>query len=494
MKNFNHILWIFIFLSCAAVTGFSQEERPDNGSTDYRVEIFGSAASKDLTPFHIVSNRYGRVPLRAGNGFVQAGVFHRYQSKGLHSEAGVDLVTVTPRDRKAYVEQVYVAVGYKWLHLTVGSKEHTVSLWDGELSSGDLVHSSNARPIPEVNVSIPRFTTLPRSKGLLHIKGNFAVGRSFDEKFLAPFNNGKQYYLKHVLWHHKSVFLRLLDTRHHFPLTATVGFRHPAQWGGTSTSPAEGTQPHSLKDFLRVVMGRSGGKDASLISQQNVLGNHYGSYDFKIGYLSPLFDLQVYRQHFFDDASGMEFHNAPDGLYGIQANVHHFMFVQKVVLEYLYTRNQSGPFHYIVYDHSEYPGFGGGNDNYYNNEEYTTGISYFNRSIGSPLITSPEYNRNGRLGFRNNRVRAWHIGLSGYLSGQVAYRILLTHAEGWGTHGVPWLKKTTDFSCAASLSYGHPRLEGWRFSAEVAADRGPVYGNNAGFALSVRKTGILKRW
>jgi hypothetical protein len=493
MKKFNRIVWIFILISCAS-TGFSQEKHLDNGSINYRVEVFGSAATKDFTPFHIVSNRYGTVPLTAGNGFMQAGVFHHYQSKGLHCEAGLDLVVVTPRYRNAYVQQAYVAAGYKCLNLTIGSKAHYTSLWNQHLSSGDLVHSANARPIPEINISIPRFTTVPYTKGILHFKGDFAVGRSFDEKFLEPFNNGKPHYINHVLWHHKSIFLRLLDTRHHFPLTATIGFRHHAQWGGMSTNPAEGVQPHSFKDFLRVVLGRSGGSDASLSSQINVLGNHYGSYDFKIGYLNPLFDLHVYKQHFFDDASGMEFYNYPDGLYGIQANLHHFMFIHKIVLEYLYTKDQSGPIHHIDFDHSEYPGIGGGSDNYYNNGEYTTGISYFNRSIGSPLITSPEYNRDGRLGFKNNRVRAWHIGVSGYLSGQVAYRILLTNAEGWGTHSKPFLKKTTDFSCAAKIFYCHPRLEGWQFSGEIATDQGPTYGNNPGFALSVSKTGILKKW
>ena len=73
----------------------------------------------------------------------------------------------------------------------------------------------------------------------------------------------------------------------------------------------------------------------------------------------------------------------------------------------------SGPLHFIEFDHDKYPGYGGGADNYYNNGEYTTGASYFNRSLGSPFLISPEYNKNGLLGFRHNRVRAWHLGISG---------------------------------------------------------------------------------
>lgn len=492
MKNLNYILLI---LMTYIIPCLSQNNESFYGTTDYRIEAFGSASTNDYTPFWIVNNRYGVVPLDAGNGYLRAGAFHQQTTgNGLRWGAGLDIVASTPRYRNVYIQQIYAEIGYQCLNLTIGSKENYTSLWDRNLSSGDMVHSPNARPIPEINISVPRFTTVPYTKGILQFKGNFAAGRSFDTDFLKPFDNEKQDYIKNTLWHHKSLHLRILDPNGHFPLTAAIGIRHYAQWGGTSTDPEKGIQPHSLKDFMRIVLGRSGGKESTLSAQTNVLGNHYGSYDIKIGYLNPLFDIHLYKQHYFDDPSGMELYNLPDGLYGIQVNMADFPLISKVVFEYLYTKNQSGPVHYIIFDHSEYPGFGGGRDDYYNNEEYTTGTSYFNRSIGSPLITSPDYNKNGKLGFQNNRIRAWHIGLNGFLSGQVSYQILMTNSEGWGTTNSPFLKKTTDFSCAAKISYCHPHLEGWLFSGEIATDQGSIYGDNLGFALSVSKKGLLKRW
>ncbi|MDR1337392.1 MAG: capsule assembly Wzi family protein [Tannerella sp.] len=492
MKNLIHTL---LLCTLCARPCLSQNDGSARGTTDYRIETFGSAATGDRTPFWIVSNRYGAVPLEAGNAYLRAGVFHRQPAgNGLRWGAGLDAIAVTPRYRNVYIRQIYAEIGYKCLNLTAGSKENYTSLRDGNLSSGDLVHSSNARPVPEINLSVPRFTTVPYTKGSVQFRGDFAFGRSFDTGYLKAFNSvSRQHYINSVLWHHKSLHARFLDPRGHFPLTLTAGLRHHAQWGGTSTDPKEGVQPHSVKDLVRIVLGRSGGEDASLSAQKNVLGNHYGSYDLEIGYLHPLFDLHAYKQHYFDDPSGMELYNLPDGLYGIQVDMAHFPLINKIVLEYVYTKNQSGPVHYIIYDHSEYPGFGGGRDDYYNNEEYTTGVSYFNRSIGSPLITSPEYNRNGTTGFQNNRIRAWHAGISGYFSGQVAYRLLLTRSEGWGTPTKPFLKKTADFACAAKISCCHPRLEGWLFSGEIAADRGSIYGNNTGFALSISKSGLLKR-
>lgn len=464
-----------------------------NVSAEYHIEMFGSAARGKYTPFWMVSNQYGAVPLQAQNAYLRAGVFHNQSfHNGLHWSVGADLLAATPRHKTVYVQQLFTSLQYKCLNLTIGSKENYASLWDKALSSGDLVQSPNARPIPEINLSVPKFTTVPFSKGRLHFRGNIAHGRSFDSRYLKSFVNEKTTYVENVFWHHKSLHIRIIDPENKFPLFAVAGIRHYAQWGGTSTNKELGKQPQSLKDFIRIFFAKSGGEDASLSDQINVLGHHYGSYDVQLGYLNALFNIFIYKQHFFEDTSGMELYNFPDGLYGVQVDFQNFSLINKLVAECLVTRHQSGPVHYILFDHTKYPGYGGGSDNYYNNGEYTTGSSYFNRGIGSPLLTSPEYNDNGALGFQSNRVRAFHIGFQGYLSKQVSYRILATSSENWGTLHRPFLKKKDNLSCGAKISYCHPRMEGWLFSGEIAADYGAMYGNNAGLSLSIKKIGTIK--
>jgi hypothetical protein len=325
---------------------------------------------------------------------------------------------------------------------------------------------------------------------LLQLRGDFAVGRSFDTDYLKYAYNDGPYYVNDVLWHHKSLHIRFLDSENDNPFSAVIGMRHHAQWGGTSTNPAVGDQPHSFKDFLRIVGGSSGGESATLSDQINVLGNHFGTYDIKLGYLNPKLDVHIYKQHLFDDVSGMELFNLSDGLYGLQANIHDFTWINKIVLEYLNTSYQSGPLHYIQYDHSLYPGYGGGADSYYNNGDYNTGVSYFGRSLGSPLITSPEYNEKGWIGFQNNRVKAYHAGVSGRLSSQVAYRMLVASIDNLGTTGRPFLTRKQAYAGSLRLTYCHPRLEGWQFSAEIAADRGTMYKDNMGINLSIKKIGF----
>lgn len=181
--------------------------------------------------------------------------------------------------------------------------------------------------------------------------------------------------MKNVLWHHKSFFFRIKDTENNFPLSFTAGVQHFAQWGGTSTNPRIGKQPQSFKDFIRVVFGQKGGDDATASDQINVLGSHYGSYDFKLSYTQKDWGGHFYYQHYFNDKSGMEFANKTDGLWGIQVDLPTIPWLNKIVAEYLVTMNQSGPMHFITFDRDKWKGGrGGGNDDYYNNGEYRTGF------------------------------------------------------------------------------------------------------------------------
>ncbi|MDR2764771.1 MAG: capsule assembly Wzi family protein [Tannerella sp.] len=471
------------------------EEKADY--TMFRIKTSGVLSTNGQTPFWMVSNRYGVVPLEAHNGCLQAGVFHRQPlGAGWEWSAGADLVTAVPRYRTVYVQQLFGALTYRWLSLSIGSREgrrhYSQSLVDPRLSSGDMGISSNARPVPEINLYVPRFITLPYTGGWLQGKGNFAVGRSFDSEYLKSFIRPDQFYVKDMLWHHKSLYVRIKDTENAFPFTMTLGLRHLVQWGGVSTDPKTKVhmQPRSFKDFIRIVLGESGGANATSSDQINVLGSHYGTYDIHLGYEKESLALKAYHQHFFDDASGMELLNGMDGLWGIQADFPHFAYLRKVVLERLVTLNQSGPFHFIDYDHDKYPGYGGGGDDYYNNGEYPAGHAYFNRGVGSPLLVSPEYNTDGTPGFKHTRIRAWHLGAEGALTPALSYRILLSSIESFGRPYRPTLKKMTGTFFLADFSYAFPK--DWTLSVALAVDRGSLPGNHTGCSISVAKQGLIR--
>lgn len=445
-----------------------------------------------------MSNRQGTVPADANNGFLRAAAFHQQDiGHGFSWGGGLDGIVTTSRYRNLYIQQLYAELHYKCLSLHVGSKEVDSAFGlDSRLSTGDVIRSNNARPIPGIELSVPQYATIPKSKGWLQAKGNISVGRSFDNAYLSQWTNGQQVYVKHVLWHHKSFHFRVKDTKGSFPLSAEIGIQHIAQWGGTSTDPKIGEQPHSFKDFIRIFCGQKGGDNATLSDQINVLGSHHIAYDFRLSYTFKDWEIQGYHQHLCYDKSGLELYNGTDGLWGIQLSFpRHFPWIDRVVVEHFTTMNGSGPFHYIWFDHDKHPGRGGGGDNYYNNEEYVSGNTYFNQSIGSPLLPSPIYNTDGKLGFKSNRVRDWHVGISGRLSTHIAYRLLTTVMNSYGTPFEPYLHERKGVSMLAEVTYTHPRLSGWEFTGSAATDTGDVFNDKStGFSLQVSKRGLLKKW
>jgi hypothetical protein len=497
---------IRLFLVCSMLAtaffyGFAQENETggdgeDADYTRFRVMSAGVLSANGQAPFWITANRYGVVPLADYSACLQAGLFHRQPlGRGWEWRAGLDVVAAAPRYRKVYVQQLFGELTYRRLGVSLGSRSdphYSQSLLDPLLSSGDMGISTNARPVPEINLHVSRFTVLPFTGGWLQGKGNFAAGRSFDTDYLTSFVRPDQFFVRDMLWHHKSLYLRVKDTEGTFPVSMTLGVRHLAQWGGVSTDPqaAVRTQPHSFKDFLRIVLGRSGDEQATVSDQINVLGSHYGTYDYHFHYEGEKFAVTAYHQHFFDDASGMELNNGSDGLWGVQAAFPQFPLVRKVVVERLLALNQSGPFHFIDYDHGKYPGYGGGADDYYNNGEYPTGHAYFNRGMGSALFVSPEYNADGTPGFKHTRIRAWHLGAEGNLGAAFSYRLLCSTIESFGRPYRPTLKKLTDTSFLAELSHTLPTA--WKFSVSLAADRGSLLGNQSGCSLSVVKWGFIR--
>ena len=224
----SRILYVISFITVLlnSTQSIAQTDEFEN-TTSYKAEVFGSADTGSNTPFWMVSNRYGLVPLDANNGYLNLGVAHQQTfGKGFRWGAGLNVVAAAPRHHNVFIHQVYAELGYRSLLLTVGSKENRHSLWDHALSSGDMVQSTNARPIPEINLSMPTFSIVPLTKGWMQVKVDFAVGKSFDSGYLSHFANANQTYIEDVLWHHKSFYIQIKDTRNDFPLSGIVGVQH----------------------------------------------------------------------------------------------------------------------------------------------------------------------------------------------------------------------------------------------------------------------------
>ncbi|MCH5327792.1 MAG: hypothetical protein J1E02_02130 [Coprobacter sp.] len=479
-RNKNIIVFFLWFLSQISVAQFALE---------YDVEANAIAGNGGYAPFYLMNNRQGLVSFRPNNGYLRAGIHKNMESGKRFSYAfGFDMVGAYGRDAPVYVQQLYGELKYRCLGLSVGAKEMGNVMANDRLSSGSMIWSGNARPIPQVRLGIPHFVKVT---DWLQLKGEISYGAFLENRYQDKHRFDNSMYTRNVLYHRKYVMFKFEKDR---PFYGIVGVDMAAQFGGTNYNNV-GTDKtirfrSDLAAFMRVFVPLSGTESDPGIDQINVVGNHVGSYWLEVGYKQKEWNTRAYYEHYFDDHSGMGFRNKLDGLWGIEFSTPHRWPVTGFVFEVMNSTHQSGPFLWDKTD--EIPVQVSGGDYYYGHVCYN-GWTHQGHTIGTPFITSPGYNTDGYLGFKNSRSRAFHVGADGYIVPELTYRVLVGHQRGWGNPYVPFTHISHEFSTLIDFDYRPKKWQGWKFNLSGAFDKGTLFGDNWGIQFGVRKEGTLFR-
>jgi hypothetical protein len=344
---------------------------------------------------------------------------------------------------------------------------------DSSLSSGGLLWSGNARPMPKVSIMVPKYTAVPFTRGYLEFKGGISHGWFGDNQFV-----------KDSWLHHKYFYLQLGGR---LPVHIHYGFQHFAQWGGESTDSNIGKLPQSFSDFMRVFFADHGDENAINSERLNALGNHLGSRNFGIDIDFSRVKAGVYWQTIFEDSSGREFKNIKDGLWGIYFHSKDKnRLINGAVYEFINTTDQSGPIDSYSDNKEMWPV---GNDDYFNNGIYPFGWTYHNMVIGTPLITSPavlKVTNSGHEYIWNNKVICHHIGLEGKHR-DLHYKLFATYYLNYGTNSYPFESAIPQYSFLLQAQIVDKLPWGMSASLAIGVDHGELYGNNAGFRISLLK-------
>lgn len=499
---------IGIVLSMTSVLCAAQPEQPDSlpappasseGSDSiyrYSVELNGAASTGEHTPFWLANNRFGLSSIKKTNGYLRASFFREERrDKPFSWDFGVDLAVAGGYTSTFIIQQLYGAVHYRCLDLSVGSRESTSGMVNPELSSGDLLFSANARPIPQARLGIERYTYIPWTKNLLAVKGYISLGAFTDQdwQYTAVGPSGRR--SKHVLFHSKGLFLRW-GNPDRSPITVEGGLEMAAQWGGTIYLPDGQVikMGHGLKDLWKIIVptGADQTGNPTLAGEvSNVAGNHVGQWSAAVGYHkkgSP-WGARIYYEHFFEDHSMMFFDYVwKDMLLGVEIDLPDNPVVSKFVYEYINTRDQAGP---VYWDHTpEIPEQVSGQDEYYNHAFYP-GWQHWGMGIGNPLLISPVYNTDGTLEFRHNRIKGHHFGWQGSPLPSLQYRVLLSLTRSWGSYPLPTPEVERNFNALLELTWSPAKLNGWRGRLGIGADGGGLLGRSFGAMLTISKTGWL---
>lgn len=470
------------FFICFCFASHSQDKETINLTT--KIESAGIFSDGDNAPFWLINNNYGIGSINENNQYLRASVIgDKMISDRWSISAGADIVGANNFESNFYIQQLFADMKYRDLFVSVGMKEREVPFKNMRLYSGSMTLSNNARPIPQIEAGFSDFVTIPYTNNLVQIKGGISYGFFPDNKYKVK-HAGDGNYAKNVLYHRKYAFFKFEKNS---PWSFIFGLEMDTQFGGDFYKKGKYVydSPTKFMDFMRVLVPMSGGSDSNDADKVNIAGNVYGSWHFIFNYQKEKYAIKAYHEHFFEDHSGLFFKNMPDGIYGFEFNLKKKAPLSSVLFEWVYTKNQSGPF---LWDKTpNIPIQVSDGDNYYNHVDYIS-LSNYGYTLGNPLMTSPIYNDDKTLLIRNARIVAYHLGLGGDITNDLRYRLLLTHSQSWGTSFIPSRNIRNQFSSLLEVDYRPSKLKGWTFGGALAYDDSPVVGNNLGFQLKLSKT------
>ena len=512
-----------VMVIVAELTGtevMSQETKNISGilhNINYGVEM-QATMSHNKTPLWLNANKYGLSSLDETNGYLRASLSRPLSADSAYRWGmgwGADLAVPYNFTSNFVIQQAYVEG--RWLKgtLTVGSREWKMELKNNELSSGSQTLGRNARPVPQVRVALPDYWEIPFTRGWLSLKGHIAYGMMTDDNWQHDVTGRRSRYADNVLYHSKAGYLRIGNDYRFCPVSLELGLEMASTFGGTAYrqdtdgSMVKVENATNLRALWQAFM--PGGAEANETMYKNIEGNHVGSWLIRFNYKADRWGLSVYADKFFEDQSSMfqlDYNGYGEGeewdqkkkrkyilydfkdiMLGMELNMDYEYWIQNVVLEYMYTKYQSGPVYHdrtiSISDHV------GGKDDFYNHSVFT-GWQHWGQVMGNPLYRSPIYNSDGTIMVENNRFMAFHLGISSTIR-NFHYRLLGTWQDGLGTYLIPFTKKQQNVSLLAEATYRFAgKLEGWSLTGACGADFGKILGDNSGFQLTIAKKGILR--
>ena len=393
LQNNLILFWLFLFILNKPL--FSNQP-----NSIYIQTYFANNTNK---PFWMKSNRWGVNP---GNSI---GLNFNYNSSKFNFLRFKGNIVKT--DNNFQIIEGNFSLAIKNYQIKIGKTKYLHGLANHDLSSGSLILSKNAEPIPKILIENidPFIFEINATKFLI----NAGLSHGMIEK-------GD--YISQPQIHEKWLYLKIKNNN----LSLHLGLVHNAVFGGETIE--FGLLPSTAKDFIRVFFVQNGDENAPQNENINSLGNHLGIWDLGLSINSKNYNFTTYLQHLFEDQSGARWLlNWQDNLYGviIEDKLKRF-FIHKINIEFLYTLNQSG-----VNEVSENTY---GWDDYYNHYIYLSGWTNKGKSIGTPFAVLGSNGAREYIHVENNRIKAIHLGISGSLHPKISFRHLSSYSINYGNY------------------------------------------------------------
>ena len=476
-----------IMFAFAGMTFQSFTMKGNNDTIFYNIETTATFSGGEHTPFWLASNKHGLGTPEINNGYVRAMVGKPLQPEKKFSWGATgDITTGWHQPGVFRVQQLFAEMKYRALWISAGSKEWFSPYNNPRLSTGDLLFSGNALPIPQLRIGTYGFAPFWGCNGWFSMKAYAAYGFFTDSKWQKNWVMKNTKYATGVLYCSRGVWFKF-GREDKFPLTGEFGVELGTQFGG-KIHWGDGKvlrMPQKFIDWIKAFIPLEGGKDTPEDEQTNVQGNVNGEYTVAINYsINPDCKIKLYYEHYFEDHSQMflEYGFWKDGLAGVEVTFPKNRFIDKFVYEYVATKDQTGS---VLNNWTpEIPEQVSGQDGYFDHYLYGPWQTW-GMTIGTPLALSPLYNKDHRLIIYNSRFIANHFGIEGSPADFLRWRMLLTFTQNWGTYFRPLSEKKNNMSGLAEIEFTPPRINGLIIKAALGWDSGNFLGKNFGGMLTI---------
>jgi hypothetical protein len=473
------------FLLAVSVSG-------QDSTYSFTVQTLGGYTTPGVVPFWLRSNQFGSVPLDGASLSFIGAARKDYDLSGdklFDWGASFEGRANLGRGSNLTLIEGYGKVRLGIFELRAGRSKKITGLCDTTLSSGSWAISGTNLGIPEVELSVREFWTLPILGQLFAFKGNFSHGWMGEMRMA-------RYILLDTLTttsylHQKSLYGRF--GKPSWKLKLYGGFNHQVVWGDEQEYYLDNYTLTPWQTYYYVISGK---RYSSGYIQEERQGNHLGSVDVGLEYEFSKLRITIYRQNFYEAGALAHLANIQDGLNGISFhNLHKGErkgIWDKLLLELLYTKNQAGePWS---------PQFGSPYEPYYNHGQYLSGWSYGNYGLGTPFIGTRDYIRENLAAhpeeyFINNRVLALHFGCEGSVK-EMSYIFKASWSRNYGTYRTTDEEQSTDIinpgeyglfgqqdQISSYLAINRTFSNGFLAGIIGAFDYGNLYNNSFGILL-----------
>lgn len=452
---------------------------------DVFIEASGNYSSPEkLMPLYQYSNNWGIIsPFQKSNFWLHLGGHYQFlDKKNIELQIGASAVVKNVIEESLLHQAFIRGKAFNAIDFTIGKEAYTPISYNDTLTVGGFLNNSNARPIPKIMMGVYDYLPLSFTKNWIEIRGGISHGWLNDDRTAEGKGNSADMPYLHEKW----AYMRLGNTK----VQPYLGLVHNSIIGGTRPNGTE-----IPIDYISTFLGK-GSKKLGGGEESNAAGGHEGFWDFGLYLNTKYSDVLIYLQRPFSDSSGKKTWENKDKDFrlGLLLDVKDISFIKKLSIEFIKTDHQSGlgmpdplypsghpkagqliipyqiedfdAFMLEVFDettnnwemkdllsylhHQQNYGYQfNGRDDYNNNGTYYNGWTYYKQPLGLPLYHTqnqsskyaPDWSPNNHVIFKNNRVKAFHLGIEGDINSGFSYLFKYTFSKNFGAYGEQYVNR-----------------------------------------------------